>query len=280
MPKPFYERLVDYYSAVGTVLRGEAAPASIFANSTDIGISRERVYMKFLKAHAPAKCDVRFGGFLFHENGSESGQMDMIVTTDTAARFDFDNQDGNGKSFSCVEGTVGAFCIKSYLGKAQLFDSLLNIASIPPTLPVEGRIPPKFHITDYADWPYKVIYASDGLTTETLRDHLVSFYVFHPHIPANRRPNMIHVAGRFVALRRKQDGWNPSIDVHDNMPPIGAFAWLNIEPDVQAMAWLFHHLQVIAEASTQLLLNSSSMLVHVSEELQRRAGREVAKPVD
>ena len=44
MPGAFFERLRDYYLKVAAVLRGEAETSSIFPNTTDIGMSRERFY--------------------------------------------------------------------------------------------------------------------------------------------------------------------------------------------------------------------------------------------
>src|SRR5206468_12178476 len=123
MPTNFFIRLREYYVKVAEVLRGDADAASIFPNSTDVGMSRERIYADFLKQHAPSKCNVFLGGFLFDEGGSESRQMDVIVTTDTAPRFDFHNRAGGGKSFSPVEGTLGVASIKSRLDKAQSFDA-------------------------------------------------------------------------------------------------------------------------------------------------------------
>ena len=135
MPKNFYERLYKYYEDVAQVLRGEAGVATIFPNSTDIGMSREGVYKEFLKEHLPSKCKVFFGGYVFHENGKESNQIDVLINVDTTPRFDFFNKDGTGKSFSPVEGTIGAVSVKSTLDKEQLFDALGNIASIPPMTP-------------------------------------------------------------------------------------------------------------------------------------------------
>src|SRR5262245_8542419 len=149
MRSNFYARLREYYLKVGEVLRGDADAASIFPNPTDVGTSRERIYADFLRQHAPSKCNVFFGGFLFDFSGNESKQMDVIVTTDTAPRFDFQNRDDGGKSFSPVEGTLGAVSIKSYLDKAQLFDALEGVASIPPTMPIEGQILLTIQIGDY-----------------------------------------------------------------------------------------------------------------------------------
>ena len=160
MAGPFYQRLRDYYLNVAAVLRGEARAASIFPNTTDIGMSREQVYAEFLRQHAPSKCNVIFGGFLFGEDGSESGQLDVLVTTDTTPRFNFHNKDGHGKSFSPVEGTLGVASIKSMLNKNELEDALSGIAAIPPSASLEGRVSFALSIKNYDDWPYKIIYAS------------------------------------------------------------------------------------------------------------------------
>ena len=120
LAQDFFLRLRDYYLKVAEVLRGEAEAATVFRNTTDIGASRERIYADFLRQHAPSKCNVFLGGFLFQADGSESRQLDIIVTTDTAPRYDFHNQDGGGKSFSPVEGTLAVASIKSTLDGAQL----------------------------------------------------------------------------------------------------------------------------------------------------------------
>ena len=182
---------------MGEVLRGDADSASIFPNTTDIGQSRERVYAEFLRFHAPSKCNVFLGGFLFHdETGAESKQLDVIVTTDTAPRFNFHNADGAGKSFSPVEGTLAVASIKSTLDKKQLIDSLEGIASIPPTRDLEKRKPPNLNIQGYDDWPYKVIYANDGISGTTLLEHVNGYHTENPEIPLSLRPNVIHVAGK------------------------------------------------------------------------------------
>ncbi len=69
MDGQFFHRLREYYLNVAAVLSGEAKIASIFPNTTDIGMSRECVYIDFLKQHVPSKCNVFLGGFLFGEDG-------------------------------------------------------------------------------------------------------------------------------------------------------------------------------------------------------------------
>ena len=201
MAGAFFQRLRAYYLDVGAVLRGEAKVASIFPNTTDIGMSRERVYAEFLRQHAPLKCNVFFGGFLFGDDGRESSQMDVLVTTDTTPRFNFHNKDGQGKSFSPVEGTLGVASIKSTLNKNELEDALNGLASIPPTADLAGRVSFALSIKNYEDWPYKIVYASDGIAAQTLLSHLNSFYASNSAIPLERRPNCIHVAGKYVIFR-------------------------------------------------------------------------------
>jgi hypothetical protein len=91
MAQNFFKELREYYLKVAEVLRGEAEAASVFPNSSDIGVSRESVYLDILRLHAPSKCNVFLGGFLFDENGSQSRQLDVIITTDTAPRFNLHN---------------------------------------------------------------------------------------------------------------------------------------------------------------------------------------------
>ena len=224
MAKEFFLRLQNYYLSVAKVLRGEAEASSIFPNTTDIGFSREKIYVEFLKQHAPSKCNIHLGGFLFDEDGYESKQLDIIVTTDTSPCFNFNNKDGAGKSFSPVEGTLGVVSVKSTLNKLELYNALDNIASIPPTRPLEGRVNILFQIKHYDDWPIKIIYASNGIAPETLLEHLTQYYQDHPDIPINRRPNYIHVAGMCFIVRVQEHMY-----IYDNnnktkmRPDIGAF---------------------------------------------------------
>ena len=267
MPKTFFDRLRDYYNSVASVLRGEAEAASIFPNSTDIGMSRERVYAEFLKQHAPTKCNIFLGGFLFDEDGAESKQLDIIITTDTAPCFNFHNQDGSGKSFSPVEGTLGVVSVKSTLNKNELFDALSGIASIPPTRSLEGRLPYGFQVKDYDDWPIKIIYASKGIAPDTLLTYLDEYYQINPSIPNNRRPNFIHVAGScFIAramqgmiARSKED---PTVS---DLLPVGSYTLTTTSSDLQAIVWTLDQLQQKAVASTQILFSYNHLLNKYSD---------------
>jgi hypothetical protein len=272
MSGKFYERLANYYDTVAKVLRGEAQPAAIFPNNPDKGLNREQVYCKFLKQHAPAKCSIKLGGFLFQEDGSESRQLDLIVITDTAPQFDFYHEHG-GKTFACVEGALGVFSIKSYLDKNQLFEALGNLASIPPTHEIGGKLSSLSSILDYADWPYKFVYASDGMAPDTLLSHLGDYYEAHPEIPFSRRPNVIHIAGKAVVVRSREDGWNVEDDDGSEIPT-GVFVLMRDDADVKAIMWTIHLLHTAAIRSTHLLYDNGPTLAGISKVLLKRRQNE------
>jgi hypothetical protein len=257
----FFDRLRSYYTKVAEVLRGEADAASVFANTNDIGMSRELIYVEFLKQHAPSKCNVFLGGFLFDDDGSESKQLDIIITTDTAPRFNFHNKNGSGKSFSPVEGTLGVVSVKSTLNKDELFDALGGIASIPPTRPLGNRVNVFINIKNYDDLPVKIVYASKGIKPQTLLTHLNEYYITNPSIPLNRRPNFIHVVGSCL-ITRIQEG----MSVHDHGSGItesltvGAYHLLTTDSDLQAIVWTLNQLQQNATVSTHILFSYGSLI--------------------
>ncbi len=266
MAREFYTRLREYYQRVAQVLRGDAQAASVFPNSTDIGQARERIYARFLEQHAPSKCNVFLGGFLFHEDGTESKQLDVIVTTDTAPRFNLHNEDGSGKSFSPVEGTLGVASIKSTLGKKELHDALAGIASIPPMQPLEDRASFTIEIPNYDEWPYKIVYANDGIGGETLLGHLNEYYLQNPHIPVTRRPNLIHVAGKYAILRLMPGMKLKSVSLRQEVTfEPGTFQLLTRAPDLQAILWAVNSLQKNAAASTEILFKYGNIIQHILE---------------
>lgn len=266
MATNFFYRLGNYFERVGAVLRGEADSASIFPNSTDIGMSRERIYAEFLRLHAPSKCNVFLGGFLFSMAGQESRQLDVIVTTDTAPRYDLHNRDGSGKAFSPVEGTLGVASIKSTLNKNELEDALHSIASIPPTESLEGRVSFTVEIVGYDDWPYKIIYASNGIAGPTLLEHLSEFYTSNPSIPICRRPQLIHVAGKYVILRAV-----PGLSIASTtsgqparVPEPGSFNLITRDPDIQGILWALNSLQQHAQASAEISYGYGDLINNVN----------------
>src|SRR4051812_44932376 len=98
MAQDFFEQLRGYYRRVAESLGADSGAASALPNPTDKGANREHVYADFLKQHAPSKCVVSFGGYLFDEHGATSKQLDILITTDTAPRYDLNNLDGSRKT--------------------------------------------------------------------------------------------------------------------------------------------------------------------------------------
>lgn len=266
MDKSFFVRLRKYYCEVAGVLRGEANSASIFPNTTDIGMSREKIYSEFLKQHLPSKCNISFWGFLFDENGNESKQLDILVTTDTAQRFDFHNRDSTGKTFANIEGTLGVISIKTKLDKSSVCDALEEIASIPNTKALGDRVSPLAVIQDYDEWPLKVIYATDGIAYETLLTHVSEFYCRNPGIPLSRRPEFIHVSGKYL-LFRATPALNAFRDktglIIENLG-LGVYYAVTTDSDLQAILLVLKKLQEYATASTHILFSYKDIIDKVN----------------
>ena len=262
MSQPIFSRLRKYYEKLAAVLRGEADAASIFPNTSDIGLSREGIYAEFLRNHVPSKCNVFLGGFVFDEKENESKQLDIIITTDTTPRFK--PTPGLEKSFSPIEGTLGIVSVKSTLNKEQLYDALNGIASIPLMAPLDKRVMPLLNIPNYQDWPFKIIYATDSILPATLLSHPNEFYQTNPVIPLTRRPNIIHVAGKFCIIRIIE-GWDiqnreTAQKITSN---IGEFHLFTTDSDLQAITWTLNMLQLNAVSSTHILFSYQYILNNV-----------------
>lgn len=68
-------------------------------------------------------------------------------------------------------------------------------------MPLEGRQNPLIKIKNYEDWPYKIIYASDGVLVETAFRTIDTFYKVNKDIPHHKRPNIIHVCAKYSIVR-------------------------------------------------------------------------------
>jgi hypothetical protein len=202
----FSDALLEYFTNVGRVLRAEADVASVFPNPTDVGKSREDIYAEVLKQHLPSTCNVALGGFLFDQEGNESRQIDILITNEASLQFKFFD-----KTFACIDGCIGIVSVKSKLDSSELIDSLDNIASIPEKQRLsDTQHSPLLVIPDYEDLPFKIVYASNGISLPTLLDSLKSFYLEHSEIPVHKRPNLIHVAGQYIIVRSKWDSVGPN----------------------------------------------------------------------
>ncbi|GAA4769213.1 MULTISPECIES: DUF6602 domain-containing protein [Flavobacterium] len=258
MAEIFYDRLRDYFLKVAQALEAEAKIASIYPNSSDIGLHRELTFANFLRRHSPSKSNVFLGGYLFGEDGSESKQLDVIISTDTSPRFDYLKKDENGKTFVPVDGCLGVASIKSKLDKKELIDSLKNIASIPDKQNLTNNIHPDFYLDNYEDWPYKIIYASDGLQIKTIIKHIDDFYSNNP-TPLNKRPNIIHVIGKYVIFR------DMDITIDGQKAKKGQYVALDSNPDLVAFQCILNELQQNAAASNYIKFNYNTIYDQLSK---------------
>ena len=254
--KPFFQRLESYYKSVGSVLRGEASAASIFPNTTDIGISREKVYARVLKDHLPSSCNVYFGGFIFDMEGNESKQMDIIVINDKAIQFNFNNSENNGKSFSCIDGCISAVSIKSNLTSHELVDALDNISSIPNQRSLEGRVNPLFAIRNHQEWPFKIIFASDGISPEACLKTIATFYQNNNHIPLTKRPDLIHVSGKYVFIKVGRN----TVTRDGEKLVEGTYHCVSHKPDEYGIPHAITQIQKIADSSSQIIHNYAEII--------------------
>lgn len=246
MSKMIFERLEAYYATLGEVLNGKAKLASIHLNTSDIGLTREDIYEKILSAHLPSCCNVYKGGFLFDQNGNESKQIDLIITMDRALQFNY-NQESTNKAIACIDGCVGVASIKSTLDSKQLIDSLHNIASIPDKCP--PNFSPLFTSHNYDAWPFKIIYASDGVSVDTAIKTLNNFYQENSQIPFSKRPDIIHVLGKYILILigsknlmdRKGALLKPN-EYHVQTTHSDAFAFLYVFTKIQNIAECMNHM--------------------------------------
>lgn len=248
MTKSIFKRLEDYYESLAHIIKGEAGLASIYPNSTDVGLTREQVYEDVLCAHLPACCNVYKGGFLFDQNGNESKQIDLIVTFNRSLQFKRADQSIN-KSFACIDGCIGIISIKSNLDSAQLKEALLNISSIPDKS--APSFPPGFIVENYDTWPFKVIYASDGISLETAMNTVNDFYETYP-VPKNKRPDIIHVLNKYSLIYVN----SPNKTSKDGTPltPYTYYSQFN-NVDKTAFPYIFMRMQNIAESMNQMNLS-------------------------
>jgi len=214
--------------ALGRALAANQDLTGILPNPSDKGLSRELAYVEILRQLLPASCQVVLGGYVFGQDGTESRQMDVLVFSDLALQYGITAGSSTSKSFTCVDGTVGVVSIKTYLDGQEIGDALDCISSLPQKLALDGRIPKSVELGGYEEWPYKVIFAYGGLKADTVLKHIETFYESNPSIPDTRRPNVVHVLGRYCIIRTSPQGEETRLG--RKLPP-GAFMIADNDPD-------------------------------------------------
>ncbi len=109
--------------------------------------------------------------------------------------------------FALVDGCIAVASAKTHLDKKELLDSLDAFASIPQQRPLAEHKPmPLLQVPSYENWPFRVIYATSAISSDTLHQHIVDYYSSHPEIPINRRVDLVHVLGDYHFIRVGETG--------------------------------------------------------------------------
>lgn len=201
MAEDVFARLKAHYSSVAEDLISQAKQAGLLENTTAVGTEREELYRDFLERHVPKQCDVFLGGYIFDMEGNQSKQIDVIVTGGNTPRF---RLPGGKRFIAPLEGTIAVAEIKSRLDQARLYEALDNCSSIPVMPDSSGTMPPYFKKPNtelWDSWPFKIILAFNGAELSTLQKHISDFYKQNPDISVARRPNVIHVLGKYILMR-------------------------------------------------------------------------------
>ena len=192
---PAMDRLAQYFNLLADRLDLDRQTSGLASKRSDIGMNRERIVELFLSKHLPRRLKPSLGGSIFGAGGEESKQVDIIVSNDLALNFE-----EHGKMFIAAESVAAAITVKSFLNKEAIFDCLANLASIPQLSPsVLGfKIlkPDSFEIFS-RNHPALYVFAFDGLSVDTLVEHIMTFYKENPNLPLNRVPIGIIVNRKF-----------------------------------------------------------------------------------
>ena len=221
---PIAQRLREHFQGWADRLASELRSSRALGHAGDIGEKNEVALMGFIESHLPARCRVSRGGYIFgvaQENYDSPGnlvaskQIDLIVTNDLTLQFG-----DTMKSFSSIEGCYASITVKTMLDKTQLEEALLNIASIPESLPWNVELDSTLSRTTKAvffDLPFSCLFSYDGISSETLIAHIEQFYQNHTKIPISRRPNLIIANNKYCLYRA--DPWRE--DNQSSIPQSG-----------------------------------------------------------
>ena len=237
-----FDKLHLHYKAISEELASAARQASILNHPSVIGTEREEIYRGFLERHVPKTCDVFLGGYVFNLEGNRSKAIDVIVAGGNAPRF---RLSAGNHYIAPLEGMIAVAEIKTMLDKRTLSDALCNFASIPPSTDQEGVAAPFLRAMkeELEDWPFKVVFAYQGIEAKTLGSHMSQFYSDNPSIPINRRPHLIHVLDSYLFVRITSETTLESDFPTDHEHDVGKYHHFDIEPDPIGLAFTLHAIQ-------------------------------------
>ena len=264
MPDTYYD-LAKHFERIATELKAQALQSSILGNSSGVGTDREEVYRGFLERHLPKNCDAFLGGYVFDMEGIKSKQIDIIVTAGPTPRFLLADE---GRHIAPLEGTIATIESKTMLDSAALRDSLDKCASIPPMPSQESIVPPMLRIPQakWDDFPFKIIVAYDGNSKENICENINEFYRVNDDIPRYRRPNLIHVIGKYFIMRMTEGFHVVNSDgtTDPNQPNVGTYRWFDRGPDAIAIALTLSTLQSNAFLSNFLKYDFDNWINQIS----------------
>lgn len=198
-----FERIRDYYQNMANALNDEKEASKIFPNPSDSGSTREKIFKQFLETHLPKRCDIISGGFLINSNGSESKQIDIIVTNDLTLQFKKFASNG-GKAFCTIEGCYAAIAVKSELTEQRLVQSLDEFASIPkmPQLEITKFVNPGDTVERL---PFRIIFAFSGINCQHTMNYINEYYK-SGKIPIEQTVDLVIVNNEFVIQKVGRNG--------------------------------------------------------------------------
>ena len=137
----------------------------------------------------------------------------------------------------------------------------------------DGIVPPFLKVGEdnWRDTPYKVVFAYDGIDAHKICGYIKSFFDQHKHIPLFRRPNIIHVLGKYVIIRtnRSMTVLNPVGQPDLDQPIEGQFHPFFTGSDVSALGWTLNEIQDKASFSNFLLFKYGEWHKRIMERIQR-----------
>lgn len=257
-----------YYDSLSKVLSGHSDLASVTGHPSDTGANREEILRDFINNHTPNKLEAILGGKIIGLGQSASKQIDCIVCSDIAPRFNHNN-----RSIAIVEAVGIAISVKSYLDKNGLIDSIENLSSIPK---ISAKVLSETSsinrglVARYSEIaPIRLCFAYNGIKPETLMNYMIEYYNDNlTTILPWQRINAVIVNGNSII---KMDPNGLEVEGGKKIKPYDYY-WTTIEdrPGV-GIAEVVHHLSNISTWYNQLQVKFEQYLneAYIEEKEQR-----------
>ena len=249
--------IAKYYDSLSKVLSGQSELASVTGHPGDTGMNREDILKNFINSHLPNKLEAILGGKILGLDQNASNQIDCLVCSDIAPKFQFNN-----RSIAIVEAVAIAISIKSHLDKNGIIDSMENLASIPsisPSVLGETSSIDRSLVSKYSEIaPIRLCFAYTGIHPETIMGHMIEFYnknlsTILPH----QRIQAVIVNGKSI-IKTSREGL--TIEGGTKIKPYDYY-WTTIDdrPGV-GLAEIISHLANISSWYNQLKVDFSHYL--------------------